>query len=190
MLTLVTAATVEPMEVEEAKSHLRLTIDDDDEYVAGLIRASRQYVELYLRRALITSTWKETFDRFPCVVELSIAKVLSITSIQYVDYAGATQTLSSSNYQSDLLTAPCRIAPAYGYVWPTVRGTMNNVTVNFTAGYGADASYVPECVKQAMKMLIGHWYENREQVNIGNIVTTIPMTIEALLAPERWGGYP
>lgn len=40
-------------------------------------------------------------------------------------------------------------------------------------------------VKAAMLLLIGHWYANREAVNIGNITSEIPFAVEALLQPYR-----
>lgn len=40
-------------------------------------------------------------------------------------------------------------------------------------------------VKAAMLLLIGHWYANREAVNIGNITSSVPFAVEALLQPYR-----
>jgi hypothetical protein len=39
-------------------------------------------------------------------------------------------------------------------------------------GFGDTAAAVPSRIRAAMKLLIGTWYENRESVNVGNIVTT------------------
>lgn len=40
-----------------------------------------------------------------------------------------------------------------------------------------------ELVTGAMLQLIGHWYENREAINIGNITSEIPITTNSLLQP-------
>lgn len=40
-------------------------------------------------------------------------------------------------------------------------------------------------VKAAMLLLIGHWYENRESVAIGDTAVAIPFAVEALLQPYR-----
>jgi uncharacterized phiE125 gp8 family phage protein len=50
-------------------------------------------------------------------------------------------------------------------------------------------SVVPESVKRAVLLLVGHLYENREAVNVGNIVNTLPFTVDALLDCEAWGSY-
>jgi uncharacterized phiE125 gp8 family phage protein len=59
------------------------------------------------------------------------------------------------------------------------------VTVRFVAGYGATAAAVPFGLKAAIKMLVAHWYARREPVNIGNLVTPIPLTIDSLLWPYK-----
>lgn len=48
-----------------------------------------------------------------------------------------------------------------------------------------DAILLTDDVKSAMLLLIGHWYSVREAVNIGNIPSEIPFTVEALLQPYR-----
>lgn len=48
-----------------------------------------------------------------------------------------------------------------------------------------DSILLNDDVKAAMLLLIGHWYANREAVNIGNITTEVPFAVEALLQPYR-----
>jgi len=61
---------------------------------------------------------------------------------------------------------------------------MNNaVTVRFVAGYG-DAGDVPQAIKQAILILIAHWYEQRDPVEAGNIAPImVPLMVTTLLAP-------
>ena len=44
---------------------------------------------------------------------------------------------------------------------------------------------MPASVKAAILLTLGHLYENREAVNVGNIVTEMPMGAERLLWPYR-----
>ena len=37
----------------------------------------------------------------------------------------------------------------------------------------------------AILLLIGHFYANREAVNVGNIVTQMPLAVDALMQPYR-----
>jgi uncharacterized phiE125 gp8 family phage protein len=166
----------------------------EDPYLISLRQSAREYVESFCRRGLLTQTWDYKLDAFPSdgySIELPISPVSSVTSISYVDTNGDTQTWDSSLYQTDLPSGPkasrARIRPAYSQYYPTARTQMNAVTVRFVAGYGAAASSVPSSLKSGMKLLIGHWYEQREAVvvGIGIGVIAVPSTIDALLWPYR-----
>lgn len=189
-LFLVSAPAVEPITLAEVKRHLRVEVDDENDLIRGWMVAAREHVETYTGRALITQTWDWKLDRFPssCFV-LPLAPVTSITSISYLDTAGASQTWSAGDYLTDLPTGPKamrgRITPDYGVSFPDTYSVMNAVTVRFVAGYGSTGVSVPFGITSAMKLLIGHWYEQRSAVNVGNIVTEIPITVDRLLWPYR-----
>lgn len=189
------APTVEPITLDEAKLHLRVDDPSEDALIESLITAAREQAEEFTRRQLCTATWRMKLDWFPCdpnefgrsEIVLPKPPLQSVTSITYVDADGATQTLSSSLYTVDTSSEPARLVPAYGEVWPTPRSQADSVTVTFVAGYGA-ASAVPASVKAAMKLLIGHLYENRQSVVTGTITASLPVT-ESLLNPYRiFGG--
>lgn len=63
-LVLVTAPTVEPVSLDEAKAFARIDNTADDVLVSGLITAARQYAETYTRRQFCTATWKMSLDSF------------------------------------------------------------------------------------------------------------------------------
>jgi uncharacterized phiE125 gp8 family phage protein len=196
-LTLVTAPDAaspftEVVTVSELKTHCRIDVSDEDTYLEAIILAARQYAENYTWRAFMTQTWRATYDCFPCVIEVPRPPLQSVTSITYVDDAGDTQTLSASLYQVDTKSQPGRIIPAYGESWPTIRSdTLNAVTVNFVAGYGDDPEDVPAGLRHAVKFLAGHFYENRENVLIGNglTVNVLPMAVESLLGMHSMKGF-
>ncbi len=196
-LTLVTAPTVEPITADEAKLHLRVFHSDEDALITALIVAARQHVEAYTHRALISQTWDYKLDVFPCGYEygddaiwLPNAPLLTSTApvVTYQDTAGVTQTWASSNYTVDAPAGPHarkgRIFRNYQTLWPVTRPVWNAVTVRFLCGYGPLGSDVPEGIKAAMKLLIGHWYANRELV-VDARISDIPMTVDALLWPFK-----
>lgn len=190
---LVTPAAVEPIEVWEAKKHLNEDRQDFDQYIQSLIKSARTWCESYTRQCLILSTWRMRFPGFPnCgVIELPKPPLVSVSSISYVDENGIDRTLHASQYAVDTASYPGRILRAYGVSWPSVRreGVAAPVTVTYVAGR-ANPSAVPEPFKHAIKMLVGHWYANREEVNVGNIVSTMPMSARALLDSVAHGSYP
>lgn len=193
-LSLVTGVTVEPITLTVAKAHARIDVDDDDDLVEALIIASRQWCEAFTHRALAPQTWDLKRDEFPCwAIEIPMPPVTAIGSVTYVDTNGDTQTLTATtHYTTDLpagpMALPARVVPAYGVVWPVTRCVPNAVTVRFTAGYtSSGVNVIPEAIKQAMKLLIGHWYANRESVVVGPGVTAsaVPATVETLLWPYK-----
>lgn len=178
-----TAPTVEPLTVAEAKIHLRVDHADDDATIERQIVAVRQLAEKFLRRSLCTQTLQLHLDEFPChELVLPRGPAASIASITYVDTAGVTQTLAS--YQSDLVSEPARLFPAYGESWPSTRDVPNAVIVEYVAGYGAAAA-VPEQIRAGMLLALSDLFENRGSVVIG----TISAEIKATAAERLWWPY-
>jgi len=169
-----TDAASEPLTTTEAKLHLKVDSSDDDTLIERLIKAARRFSENYTERSFITQTWKARFDKFPDVIELLYGPVLSITSIEYIDEDGDTQTLSSSNYTTDLKSKIARITPVDE--WPDTDDVTNAVTVTYTAGFGASSANVPEDIRAAMLLIIGKLYESRE-----DNVKKMPTAAECLL---------
>lgn len=189
--SLATAPATEPLTATEAKLHLRVDHTTDDDLITSLIVAARQHCENFTGRALITQTWDLKLDAFPSLgepIRLVKPPVSSVTSVTYVDADGATQTWTSSLYRTDLPAGTWaqagRIEPAHGESYPEIRQVSNAVTVRCVHGYGAAAT-VPDAIKAAMKLLIGHWYENRESVIVGATAMPVPMAVDALLVPFK-----
>jgi uncharacterized phiE125 gp8 family phage protein len=177
-LSLVTAPTIEPIGLEEAKVHLRVDGSDSDTYINTLIVAARKHIENVTRRRLVQQTWDYTLAEFPYSdICLPIMPVSSVTSVSYVDGAGATQAFTSYTLINDGPRA--RVVVDYGTSWPAVRIHGNAVTVRFVAGYEPTtdspqdlAGNCPGDLKAAIKLIIGDLYENRE--------STTPLTINEL----------
>lgn len=177
-LHLVSGPAIEPVTVAEAKLHCKVDVTTDDALIANLIVAARQYAETFTQRAFISQTWDLKLDAFPCgVLTLPMPPVQSVTSITYLDTAGDAQAWSTALYQTDLpsglFAAPARIAPAYGQSYPLTRSDVfNAVTVRFVCGYGASATAVPTMIREAVLLLVGWMYEQRQStVEEGSVRT-------------------
>lgn len=187
-LTEVTAPAAEPVTTAQAKAQIRVDISDDDTLIDGLVTTARQVVETITRRALITQTWDWVLDEFPAgdTLVLPLPPLQSVTSITYVDTDGNSGTVSSGDYIVDTDSEPGRVVLKTGSTWPSVSlRAANGVTVRFVAGYGSAGSNVPQAIRQALLLIVGHLYENREAtVGVGN-VQTVPMGAEYLLWTYR-----
>lgn len=192
-LKLITAPAAEPVSTSEAKSHLRVDTTADDTYIGTLITVARQNVESHLRRSLINQTWEVVLDAFPAgVIRLPKPPLASVTSIKYTDDEGNESTYSSANYVVDTDTEPGRVVLKSGQTWPAVTlAAANGVRVRYVAGYGAAGSNVPQAIRQAILLVIGSLYENREDVLVaqGVSIGVLPFGVVALLAPYRIYGW-
>ncbi len=187
--TLTTAPTVEPVTVTEAKQHLR--IDDsfyeyETDLIAALIQTARELAEQHTRRAFITQTWTINLDGWPAgdEVVLPFSELISVTSVKHYDNDDTESTFT--DYSVDTGDGG-RIVLDSGSTWPTEElRPRSPIAIIFVAGYGAAASAVPKSIKQAILMMVGHLYENRERVIIGTGVNEIPFAVDDLLRSYRW----
>lgn len=183
---LKTAATADPVSVVEAKAHLRVTDTADDNYIGTLIAAATQWAQTVTGRQLVTATWFWHGDGFPSQIVLPYPPLQSVTEITYYDSANALQVLSEDAYEVSTAYEPAVIQPVSGQAWPSTYSRQDAVRVEYVAGYGPAAA-VPAGIKQAILLLVGHWYENREEV-VAGVMGTLPVAADALLR-QYWHGW-
>jgi uncharacterized phiE125 gp8 family phage protein len=109
--------------------------------------------------------------------------VSAVTSIKYDDIYGVEQTLASTEYDNYLINEPALIVQAYGKTFPSTRDKLNAVLIRYVAGY-ASSNAIPSPIKSAMLLLIGHLYENREDLTTVKM-EEMPLGSKALLNPYR-----
>lgn len=177
--------TIDPVTLAEAKLSLRVDHTAEDDEITEMISAATLQCEFMCGRQFIHATWIEYFDVFPTEIRLARPPLSTITSIQYVDADGATQTWAAGERQVDAISEPARIKPAFGESYPSTRDDYNAVIVTFVAGYGAAASSVPDIYKRAIKLLAGHWYLNREAYLLGTMANEVRDALRALLNINR-----
>jgi uncharacterized phiE125 gp8 family phage protein len=184
-LKLITPQVIEPVTLEEAKSHCRIDDNSEDFLITSLIVAAREYCESFQNRAYITQTWQLWLDSWPAgsVIPIPRPPLQSVVDVKYYDTNDTEHALAAADYFVDNKSDPGRLILK---AWPAgVLRPTNGVCVEFTAGYGDDAEAVPQKVKQAMLLLIGHWYENREAAIAGTISREIEFAVRSLLWLDR-----
>lgn len=192
-LTIVTGPTLEPVTLAEIEDHLRISetsTGEEDTLLEGWINAARRYCEQVQNRAYLHQSWALVLDGFPSVdwIDLPRPPLVSVTHLKYYGTGGTATTMTAANYIVDAYSEPGRLYLAYGESWPTeTLRPANGVEVQFLAGYGSVASLVPFEIKQAIKLVVGHWYENRETTGrMGAAeLNEIPLGAESLLWLNR-----
>jgi len=175
MLTLVrtTAPTVAPITLSEAKAQTRVDHDDEDVLLQHYIDAATSFLDGptgILGRCLVTQTWRMEIDAVTGPILLPFPDS-TIDGAVFSDAVGG-----DLDYHIGLQDQRLLLRPNSGHGRP--------VEITFTAGYGAAAA-VPAAIRQAMLLLIGQWYDNREAVTVGAAGSLMPMAVDALLAPYR-----
>lgn len=182
---IVTPPASEPVTLSEAKAQLSVTSSAHDTRITSLITTARRQVERYLKRALITQTWKVYYNCFHAVMELPYPPLQSVTHVKYYDDSGTLQTLSSDLYWEDLASEPGKIVRKYDAVYPELlAGRPNAVEIQYVAGYG-DADDVPEEIRHAILMLVTDYFDNRGEVVVGSMAQRIPGFIKDLVHDYR-----
>ena len=201
-LKIITGPTATPVSRTEARNHLRLDDDVDDSQVRSYISAATNYVENYTGRFLISRSCQMMLDgrmnveeqvhdgyrtghsSIPYIghIEIAANPVISVESIKYYSDDDTEYTWAASNYYVDTLSEPAKIVLRDGGTYPSDMRAANGIEINFTAGYGANPSSVPEAIKVAILQYVTFLYEHRGDYEGA---TQPPHVLRALLDPYR-----
>lgn len=179
-LTIVTGPDIEPIPLSLARQHLRA---DDDEaenlYISTLVAAAREYCEASQGRAYITREYALLVPA-AVAIELPMAPLQEVTEVAALDAAGVSTEITG--YTVDATGAIAVVS-----IDEPPSGT-EHIQITYTAGYGDACADVPARMRQAMLLLIGHWYATREAVAT-NAQGEVPFAVSALLTQDRvqWG---
>lgn len=180
----------EPVTLAECKTQLRVDYTDEDTYLTSLITPARELAEDLTARRTITRTEKLLLDFFPegDTIVIPVAPVSAVGSVSTVDEDGVATVFAASNYVVDTSGSVARIVLKNGACWPTLPSNarpVNAVEIVFTSGY-ANAGLVPSRMKLAIKLLVGHYFENREDTTPLTIKEIPSGTLRLLTALRVW----
>ena len=192
---LITPPAKEPLTLTYVKDHLRidLTSDEQDSLIQDYIIGARKYTEALLGRRLITQTWKYYMDDWPNAdwFRIPFPPLVSVTSVKYKDEDESESTFSSGDYLVDTVTEPGRVVLKYAEIWPSeTLSPRNPIYTEYVCGYGDSPADVPMEIRQALAMLVGHWYEQREAyADSAFAMRLIPDAYHAVLEQYRMSRF-
>lgn len=169
-------AATEPVTLAEAKAQCRVSIDEDDALIANLITAGREAVETIMRMGLANQTYDMYLNSWwSGDLILPLPPLQSVTSIKYTDTDDVQTTWASSNYYVSTAQFPGRVVLKAETTLPTAElKEVDAIVIRFVSGY-ADSADMPQLIKQAILLTIGHLYENRENVVIGQGIAALEL---------------
>lgn len=171
-----------PVDRNLVKDHLRIERDETayDDDLDELIRAAAEMVEGECHVTLVSTQYRIKWDCPPCdVVRLPVWPVISVDAIKYLDSGGTLTTLDAAEYRTELVQCPATVRPAISTSWPSTQAdAIDGFRVEVTAGYATNGN-VPRIYRHMIKLLVGHWFKNREAVMTGAPMP-VPMAWDAL----------
>lgn len=166
----------------EAKAHLRVTGTGEDAVIAALITAASDFIGQYSGRVLALETWKIMCPAFSGTVKLPKSPMIAVTEIGYNDTSGAALTANLADFSTIIGDDWGYICPKSGKSWPSSdTSRLDGASITFTAGYAT----LPDALRMAVLLMIGHYYVNREAV--GAAQSELPLAVESLVASYRLG---
>lgn len=188
---LVDAPLTTPITLSEVKSQLRVESSDDDIILARLINVAIAYTDVRgaLGQAMITQKWGQWLaPNPPQRVDIMLKPLQSVTAIKYYDENGDLQDDDVNNYEVYGTENAASIGPKDNFSWPTTQNRHDAIKIEYEIGYGDAASDVPDTIRHAMMLLIGHWYDNREQTQMDEL-SNIPFGFVELMNMHRENWY-
>lgn len=177
-------AAAAALDLEQLRRHCKIdppdAANDADADLTAALAAAQAYAQHYTGISIGSQTLELALDEFPAdgiqLPQGPVTSITSITSVTYVDTAGATQTLSGSAYSLDDYSSPQWLLPAAGTSWPATYAAANAIKVRYVAG----SATLDGAVAQALRLLVGLYFDNRNAADKGQMVE-IPMGVDALL---------
>ena len=163
--------------LQELKMHLRIDSDLEDAYLISLARAAIDFAENYTKRFILERQKEIILDSLPSSpLMLPNYPVQEILQITYQNTEGNSVEVPSTTYQTMLNVEPPMILIAS---WPQSTGPFR---IHALVGY----KEVPMSIKQAILLLSGHFYENREVMRDRYVHSyEMPFSVTALLYPYK-----
>lgn len=194
-LRIIEAPTAEPVSLAEARLQCKidaelsspLTAHPDDDLVRTLITAARRYVEQHTRQVMTDATYEyrcASPSAGGCVM-LPMGPIEEVASVKYLDEDEEERTLDPAVwYLNDDPWAPY-VGLRKDQVWPALYRRPDAVRVQFS-GAIASPNPVPAELVLAMKLMIAHWYANREDATPVEL-KEIPMGARMMMQLHRRG---
>lgn len=163
-----------PATEQDLKDYLRIE-DESCGELEFYLDAANKAVIAFLGQALIENEYTVVYNGYPYDgtltkglsrdtafaqdwIELPYANLLSITSVQVLDYEdGTATTIPSSDYLLDSFSSPARIRFSH----KPVMSLKDRLKIVYKAGYGSDTENVPKGIRLGIVQVAGYLYDHR-----------------------------
>lgn len=157
--------------LEEAKDHCRVDYTDDDHYIEQLISVAE------------TLIIAEVTGRVPGLGTVTTAATTALTglSTEFLTYKAGDVILVEGETSRTISAITTDTALTVTSAFSTSSSGLSY----FIYPSPLQSGVLPSPLKQAMLLLIGHFYNSREPAIIGSSVSELPFAIDRLIAPYK-----
>jgi len=180
---LVRPPASEPVTLAEARAHLRVTHVEEDALIGALITSARRVAEAKTGLCFMAQGWTVFHDSWPenGLITLPLWPVRAIEELAVFGEEDEKAVIDPSHYVADLAARPARLMLRGSRQWRRPGRALSGIAITLEAGFGPAPEDVPAPLRQAVLMLVAHWYAQRGDENAPGA----PAGVDALLRPYR-----
>jgi uncharacterized phiE125 gp8 family phage protein len=206
---LVSPPASEPVTLIQAKQALNIdsSLTDFDPYLTEAIEAARDYLEGAYDVRIMPQTIEMTLQQFPRAdrIRIPLGPVQACTYFTLEDTGGNLTPLTvgkggAGDNSFDLLSRfarkPAEICLPFGKVWPPVVLQMADpirigLRLGWMTGQSPETLPLPPKLRQALYLLLGHFFNNRSAVSLGtlNLTKAVDLGVDALMSTLGFTRY-
>lgn len=183
IISVAVPSVSDPVSLEQIKAHLRVTSTADDGILTAYLGAAVASLDVggELGAAISVQTIDESLQSTTRDVWLSVAPARDLVSVTYYDTDNALQTAPLRDFA---LYKSADKAFVRSDNWPATYDRPDAVAIRYTAGHDT----APADLCHAIKLIVGHWYENRSDTSELTL-KEIPRAASHLIGLHRRGWY-
>lgn len=189
IVTVSTPPAEAPVSLAEAKAHLRVDWTDEDSIIQSYLDAAIAVLDGptgWLGRAMCAQSWQHVCAKPDCGKVWLTAQPNALTSIYYLEPTTKVETLATlADFRVHSDGYRFAVVPKTGKEWPAHAVRSDALKLTYTTGYGG-SSAVPKPIKQAVLLLVGHWFKEREAATVV-AMRELPFGVQALLNTYKVG---
>ena len=159
----------------------------DDLLLMRLAKRAAEDIEQWTNRALLTQTVQFTMDWQPPAVMLPRNPVQRVKRYEYLDSAAVWQEFDQVKYALHNDREPAIIELNPGQQWPSSTASRRGkVRITYVAGFGDDASAIPETLLGCILRLTETYYRFR---GADEMPDGLAWAIESWSVPDEFANY-
>ena len=176
----------EPVSLADAKAHARVEHSDDGAEILQFITDARELAEDWTKRRFVTHQFKVTLDSGELCdpLPLEVATQISAVSL-FQGFDPDNTTVTPFVLDTDFRIQNNKLIQISG-------GLIGSTSVREFGAYEITYTATPNAIHiakaaLAIKLWLTHWYENREEASMEEILKNIPAGAKAKLASlKKW----